>query len=239
MQEKTATKLIELNYKFYQTFSDSFSATRQRLQSGVMEIIKKIPPHANILDLGCGNGNLALELANQDFQGRYLGIDFSEDLVKIAQDRSLPRTTFKTGNLTNQNWDKGLSPNSFDVILCFATMHHLPGESLRLVFLNKVNTLLKTEGRFTHSNWQFLNSESLKERIQPWSRINLTEEDIDPGDYLMDWRRGGEGLRYVHQYSSKELHALASKSGFKVKDEFSSDGRTGNLGLYMVWKLQN
>ena len=239
MQEKTATQLIKLNYKFYQTFSESFSATRQRLQSGVMQVIKMLPENATILDLGCGNGNFALELAQQNFQGSYTGIDFSEDLVQIAQDQNNPHFSFSTGDLTSDNWDDGLVSNSYDFILSFATMHHLPGKSSRLNFLNKVHALLKPNGQFIHSNWQFLNSESLKARIQPWDRIDLNQADVDEGDYLMDWRRGGEGLRYVHQYSSEELHHLAEHSGFKVINEFSSDGRTGNLGLYMIWEKLN
>ncbi len=236
MEEKIAIQLIELNHKFYQSFSDSFSETRQRLQNGVLRSIQNLSANELLLDLGCGNGNLAVELAQQKFKGSYLGIDFSEDLVQIGKDQHLPNTQFQTGDLTGPDWDKGLTPNSFDAIFCFATMHHFPSEALRLVFLNKVNKLLKSGGRFIHSNWQFLNSESLKKRIQPWKRINLNSKDVDPGDYLMDWRRGGEGLRYVHQYNSKELHDLAQKSGFKVLEEFSSDGRTGNLGLYMIWK---
>ncbi len=239
MQEKIAAQLIKLNYKFYQTFSESFSATRQRLQSGVLQVIKMLPNNANILDLGCGNGNLALELAQQGFQGKYTGLDFSEDLVKIAQDQNIPNSSFSTGDLTSSDWDQGFPPNSFEFILSFATMHHLPGENARLSYLKKVNALLKPKGQFIHSNWQFLNSESLKERIQPWDRIGLSHTDIDQGDYLMDWRRGGEGLRYVHQYSSEELHRLADRSGFQIIQEFSSDGRTGNLGLYMVWQSLN
>ena len=92
------------------------------------------------------------------------------------------------------------------------------------------------DGRLIQSNWQFLNSERLMQRIQPWKRIGLKETDVDENDYLMDWRRGGEGLRYVHHYSSKELHSLAAAAGFTVCGMFSSDGETGNLVLYQIWE---
>ena len=56
------------------------------------------------------------------------------------------------------------------------------------------------------------------------------------GDYLLDWRRDGNGLRYVHHFNEEELAALASDSGFSVLETFNSDGESGNLGLYQVWR---
>ena len=58
--------------------------------------------------------------------------------------------------------------NFYDIVFCFAVLHHIPSFELRLKILKKVRALLKPEGRFIHSNWQFLTSEKLKARIQPW-----------------------------------------------------------------------
>ena len=239
MQPKVAQNLIELNHKFYQTFAESFSATRQRIQPGVMQILNMIPPTANILDLGCGNGNLAAELINEGFLGQYLGLDFSPELISIAAQQNLPKAQFKSADLTSSTWDASLPNAPFDMVLCFAMMHHLPGEPLRVEFLEKVEKLLVPEGRFVISNWQFLNSHKLRARIKPWETVGLKDSDVDPGDHLMDWRREGEGTRYVHQYTSGELHALATKTGFRVAGLFTSDGETGDLGLYMIWEKKS
>ena len=64
----------------------------------------------------------------------------------------------------------------------------------------------------------------------------LAQADVDSGDYLLDWRRGGKGYRYVHHFSEDELSRLAKLSGFHVVESFYSDGATGNLGLYQIWK---
>jgi len=81
-----------------------------------------------------------------------------------------------------------------------------------------------------------LNSPRLRERIQSWEMIGLNTSQIDPHDYLLDWRHGGFGLRYVHHFSPSELENLASDTGFEIVDAFVSDGEGGNLGLYQVWQ---
>jgi hypothetical protein len=76
----------------------------------------------------------------------------------------------------------------------------------------------------------------LRERIQSWELIGLSPGDVEPGDYLLDWRSGGTGLRYVHHFNEEELSRLAQESGFDVIETFYSDGEGGKLGLYQVWK---
>ncbi|HBY06444.1 MAG TPA: hypothetical protein DEH22_01125, partial [Chloroflexi bacterium] len=99
-----------------------------------------------------------------------------------------------------------------------------------------VRGLLPPGGQFIHSNWQFLNSARLRQRVHPWPEIGLSEAEVEPGDYLLDWRRGGFGLRYVHHFSENELHTLADETGFRIIESFFSDGESGNLGLYQVWE---
>jgi 2-polyprenyl-3-methyl-5-hydroxy-6-metoxy-1,4-benzoquinol methylase len=118
----------------------------------------------------------------------------------------------------------------------FATLHHIPNNEIRLDILKTVKKLLKPNGKFILSNWQFLNSEKLKARIQPWDKVGINQSEVDDGDYLLDWRSGGEdGLRYAHHFSAEELLRLAEQAGMRVTDSFSSDGNGGNLGLYQIW----
>ncbi len=87
-----------------------------------------------------------------------------------------------------------------------------------------------------HSEWQFLSSERLRRRLQPWEEAGLSSDRVDPGDYLLDWRSHGYGLRYVHHFSEDELAALAAECGFEVLETFLADGREGNLSIYQVWR---
>ncbi len=239
MNSSTAACLIEINRDFYTRFGDSFSATRHRIQPGVRRVLEKLKGDESILDLGCGNGELSRELARGGHRGSYLGVDFSLPLLQDAE--ALPEgfpASFLQVDLTELSAFSGqlLAVDHWSVVTAFAVLHHIPSMKLRLEMLQAIRQLLKKDGLFIHSNWQFLNSEKLKARIQPWGAAALSGSEVDAGDYLLDWRSGGKGLRYVHHFAEEELKELARASHFQVVDAFYSDGDTGNLGLYQLWK---
>lgn len=240
MNAATAARLIEINREFYTRFGDSFSATRHRIQPGVRRVLETLNGDESILDLGCGNGELARELAKRGHRGAYLGVDFSLPLLRDAE--ILPHgfsAKFIEGDLTKLSAisDQLLARKHWSLITAFALLHHIPSTELRSDILRTGRDLLAQDGKFVLSNWQFLNSEKLKARIQTWERAGLQPSDVDAGDYLLDWRSGGEGLRYVHHFSQGELSALAREVGLKISETFYSDGETGNLGLYQTWDL--
>lgn len=237
MQASTLQRLLELNYQFYQSFGAEFSATRARIQPGVASILKGLEGYEHILDLGCGNGTLARQLANQGHRGSYTGLDFSVPLLAAAnpQPGSFP-VNFIQADLTSSDWHQTLPKDNYDRVFCFAVLHHIPSEALRLEILTRIADLLKDSGQFIHSNWQFLNSTRLRERIQPWQKARLDPLEIEPGDTLLDWKRGGEGLRYVHHFNEEELNRLAETAGFDILETFHSDGQGGRLGLYQTWR---
>ncbi|MDP1539257.1 MAG: class I SAM-dependent methyltransferase [Moraxellaceae bacterium] len=235
MHSSIAKQLIELNRRFYDQFGDSFSATRQRLQPGVKKILATIRADESVLDLGCGNGHFLRELHGRGHKAALLGVDFSLPLLREAE--SAPGVEFREADLSqlSVNSDQSLITVHWSLITAFATLHHIPSQETRLDILKTVKTWLKPDGKFILSNWQFLNSEKLKARIQPWSRVGLSDGDVDAGDYLLDWRSGGEGLRYAHHFSAEELLGLAGQVGMRVEASFLSDGENGRLGLYQVW----
>lgn len=244
MEPEVVSQLLALNRQFYQTQGREFSSTRLRLQPGVLRLLERIASGNRILDLGCGNAQLARQLSQMGFNREYIGLDASSAmLAEIGKTPlDLPDFSFIYADLSTPNWDEGLmgggtaaSKAGFDRILAFAVLHHLPGDDLRRQVLHKVRRLISENGYFIHSEWQFLNSPRLLKRIQPWETIGLSERQIEPGDYLLDWRRGGYSLRYVHSFTQEELSCLARETGFKIMETFLSDGENGRLGLYQVW----
>jgi len=239
MLPSTIQRLLALNHQFYQTFAAQFSLTRQRLQPGVRRLLPSLPLDACLLDLGCGNGELARQLQAGGFHGHYLGLDFSPALLGEAANHLPPEHfTFQSLDLASQDWALRISP-PFDRVLAFAILHHIPSQALRQNIAAQIHQLLAPDGLFLHSHWQFLDSPRLSKRIQPWSAAGMDETLLEPGDYLLDWRSGGNALRYVHLLSEAELAELAVSCDFRVLDSFRSDGEGGRLGLYQVWETQS
>jgi len=236
MNSAMTDHLVAINREFYARFGEQFSATRQRLQPGVRKILDLILDDVSVLDLGCGNGHFLHELAGRGHKAPLLGVDFSLPLLRAAE--SNPGVEFREVDLVNLsvNSDQLSVMGGWDRITMFATLHHIPSTEMRLDILRTVRKLLKANGKFILSNWQFLNSTKLRSRIQAWDKVGINESDLDEGDYLLDWRSGGDGLRYAHQFSAEELLGLADQAEMRVTDSFLSDGDGGNLGLYQIWE---
>ncbi|GAB4522864.1 MAG: hypothetical protein Fur0018_05180 [Anaerolineales bacterium] len=234
----TIARLLELNRLFYQTFARPFSDTRQRIQPGVVRVLADVPKDADVLDLGCGNGELARRMAQEGFCGQYVGVDFSAALLDEARRQQTPplRARFLHGDLVSGGWEADLRGLSFGYAFAFAVLHHLPGFETRLKVVRTLREFLVPGGVFVHSHWHFLNSPRWRARIQPWEQAGISPDEVEAGDYLLDWRQGGHGLRYVHFLDEDELQALANQGGFTCRARFSADGREGNLAHYQVWQ---
>jgi SAM-dependent methyltransferase len=266
MNEKTAKALLEINQQFYSQFGVAFASTRRRLQDGVRRVLDSLPDRGRWLDLGCGSGTLAAEWIRRGRRSTYLGLDNSRELlaearqvVEFARLERVPEemasdlrpasetldhtVSFASSDLSDPNWNTVFWNGTYDGVLSFAVLHHLPGEALRLRLLSQIRQMLAPGGLFIFSVWQFHHSARLMSRIQPWKRVGLSEADVDPGDTLLDWRgalpgQGTQvGLRYVHLFSQEELENLAARTGFQVIETFDSDGEGGRLGLYEFWRL--
>ncbi len=240
MRPTVIARLRAINEAFYQNFAASFSGKRQRLQPGVLRVISSIPAQACVLDLGCGNGVLARGLRDAGHRGAYVGVDASVEMLAIAS-KALdePLYHFLQFDLNVPGWSEALLsrfPQGFDWACMFATLHHIPGSKTRAALLREVRSVLREQGRLALSTWNFLSSDRLRRRLMPWDAVGLRAGDVEPGDYLLDWREGGSGVRYVHHFEVQELELLAQEAGFRPAETFFSDGENRRHGLYQIWE---
>jgi tRNA (uracil-5-)-methyltransferase TRM9 len=245
MDPTVQQQIRSINREFYQTFADSFAETRGRLQPGVQRLIPEMLPSRRILDLGCGNGEFAAALLEQGFQGKYLGVDLSEQMLAIAnetvefstQAAFLPAELgfVELGDLIERDAGRQFRP-PYDQVSAFATLHHIPGQAVREGLIHQLRHLMDETSRLYLSVWNFMDSKRLRSRLLPWESVGLNEKDVETGDHLIDWRRDGKGTRYVHHFTESELTDLAEQAGFCIRDTFYSDGDTGTLGLYQIWE---
>ncbi len=234
MRDEITTYLRNLNRDFYNEFAEHFADSRGRTEPGLERILHRIVPGDRVLDLGCAHGRVAA-LLPQDCT--YVGLDFSAEILALADPEVADgvETRFAALDLMDPTWvDHVRGP--FDWLIARAVFHHLPGYVTRVRVLRQAASLLASKGRIVLANWQFLSTKRLHRRIQEWSEIGLSKDDVEPGDYLLDWRRGGRGFRYVHLVDEAETQQLAEDAGLTIEELYRADGRENNLTLYAVLK---
>ncbi|MEI6532380.1 MAG: methyltransferase domain-containing protein [Candidatus Roizmanbacteria bacterium] len=108
-------------------------------------IINSIPQSnkcINILDIGCGTGNLLINLYKQNQNINLFGIDISEKMVQIAK--------LKTKNINNIHIKNGAAEDLpfekeyFDCVVCSNSLHHHPNIQKSLIEMTRV---LKKQGK--------------------------------------------------------------------------------------------
>lgn len=238
MNDATVDRLLALNREFYATFAEHFAASRSVSDPALTSILPYLPRGARVLDVGCGNGRLALLLDQERPGSSYVGVDAIPELIGEAQAQTdqLAHTdvTFRVLDVTQRGWARELSGQLFDCAVALALVHHIPGFDLRARVLRGIGSLLKPEGYAILSTWRFLAHERLRRKIVDWDEVGIDEDELEPGDYLLDWRRGGRGLRYCHLVDEEEVEQLAAASGFAVRVTFRAGGREGDLSLFAI-----
>jgi tRNA (uracil-5-)-methyltransferase TRM9 len=237
MRFELIERLNQINRTFYSTFATSFSETRESAQE-LEVILPYIADGARVLDLGCGNGRVAKLLARHRRDVAYVGVDSSAELVARCKrqdaERKLQEAEFLVADVIEPDWTRKLAGASFDCVLLLAVLHHIPGGDVRARFLRQARDLLAPQGRIVVSTWQFMENERMRKKIVPWSVVGIDERELEPGDALLNWKRGGVGLRYCHWIGEDELRELAAQAGLNVIETFRAGGKEGNLSLYAI-----
>ena len=237
MDTQIVQQLLAINQKFYSDFARPFSETRSSAQTRLDRIVAYIGDGVKLMDVGCGNGRLAERLEKEGKHVEYHGVDASPELIAIATaHKSIWRRVaaeFSVADITSPDWSARLPAGSFDVAVALAVLHHVPSFELRCQVLRDIRARIKPGGMFVMTNWHFERNERLRRKIVPWQQVGLDENDLEAGDALMTWERGGVGYRYCHLLTISEVLRSAEQSGFQVVKQFYADA---DLNLYSVLK---
>jgi 2-polyprenyl-3-methyl-5-hydroxy-6-metoxy-1,4-benzoquinol methylase len=235
MNPQIVERLVAINREFYRTFASAFSETRSSAQTRLDRIVAYIGDAGKVLDVGCGNGRLAERLAREGKHLAYVGVDASPELIAIARARTSHlrnvAAQFFIADITQPGWTLAFANQSFDIAVALAVLHHIPSFDLRVAVLRDIHALLKPAGMLVLSNWAFDRNERQRKRMVAWQTAGFDERDLEEGDALLVWKRGGAGYRYCHLITKPEMIRIAEASGFQVAKQFYADAE---LNLYSI-----
>ncbi|MBN2496241.1 MAG: class I SAM-dependent methyltransferase [Deltaproteobacteria bacterium] len=107
-------------YRKYQSPNPVVRWLIERFFARITAQIEALQP-ARIIDLGCGEGLVAMRLMD-GLQGiDYVGIDVSEEMLGMARS-NCPGSTFIRGDLLQMD----IESTSSDMLLCLEVLEHLP-----------------------------------------------------------------------------------------------------------------
>jgi len=78
--------------------------------------------HEHVLDIGCGDGKVSAELARHVPRGKVVGVDSSEDMIRLARAAFSPASQGNLLFLLRDARDLGFK-EQFDVVFSNATLH--------------------------------------------------------------------------------------------------------------------
>ena len=230
MDKQTQKNLLEIVKKNYEESAEDFSETRKRhlgpLWSELVKIGEKVKDNNSVLDVGCGNGRLLEVLKNHCPGGtskniKYLGVDASENLIKIAKKR-WPNYNFKKCEAS----DLGCIPEiNFNFVFFIAVMHHLPGKALRIAVLKQLKNKVALDGKIIISTWNLWPQKKYRKLIIKFALLKIIRKSkMDWGDIVFTGFNQ-KSKRYYHAFTRFGLRRIIKKAGLKVarlyKDEYN------------------
>ena len=141
-----------------------------------------------VLDVGCGTGRLAGEFD----EDKYLGIDVSPILIRVARELHPDRRFMEMNAEKMIFWDK-----MFDNVLCGGVLPHMPSEK---VAVNIIKKMVRITGKLLQITWSTIPRETtlIKHLVGHFGRPT-----------------------YQNQYSRSAVMKVIPKSAKLVEDTFN------------------
>lgn len=221
MKKEYADFLIREQKNNYNKIANLFSEKREKTWQDIISFLSNyIKENDRILDSGCGNGRFYPFFKKNKTD--YFGIDFSENLIKIAK-KKYPDGKFLVANSFNLPF----SDNFFDKVISIAVFHHIPSKVYRLKFLAEIKRVLKNNGLLILSVWNLQKNKKAKKLFLKYTILKLLGlTKLDFKDIFYPWKdKSGKILinRYFHIFSEKEIKKILEKSGFLVEKVKKND----------------
>ena len=125
--------------------TSQYSKTSDLQASASDELIEnlQIKPDENVLDIGCGIGNITMNLASIAYRGHVMGIDDSSSMINQANKNlfsgSLPNISFQVMSATELDFNR-----QFDVVFSNSVFHWIKNQEK---ILQAIHKSLKSGGR--------------------------------------------------------------------------------------------
>ena len=199
-------------YRYQGKFVEQFAYWKMQRDPVFAALDAVVPRQGFILDLGCGYGLATHWLASFTDGRTFLGVDYDEDKIRVAQ-RTAPdsaRIKFESGDILDMEYPP------CDAVLLLDVLHYWQPEKQRQI-LEKARRALRPGGRLILRDGARADSEAHR-RVDFWERIATR----------IGHNKTREGLHFL---TLAELEAMLKRAGFAGWDIKREAGRDSNVML--------
>jgi SAM-dependent methyltransferase len=214
----------------YLALYDDYLSERTPVEIDRLEALLAVRPPLRILDLPCGQGRHAIELARRGYD--VTGIDLSPFLLKVAEERARAdgiRVRWLAGDMRQP-----IAGEGFDVVLnLFTSLGYFADEADDAKVVEAAASMLRPGGRFV---LEVINGERLMARFQEreWFTVGqaavVERRSLDRTARRMVVERTVStpddtkvNLHAIRLYTGRDVSAILRKAGF------------GRVDLYGDW----
>jgi SAM-dependent methyltransferase len=215
--------------------ADGYLPERTASECDLMSRLLELQPGARVLDVPCGTGRHAVELARRGFQ--LTGVDFNPDFVDLA--RAAGRNSGASPTFVVSDMREFTTPSSFDAAFCYfgSFGYFLDDGDAR--YLRAIARALRPGGRFlidTHlvetllpvfreREWFWADPPKNSRRVVEERTWNVRTSRVDVLWSIYDHTGTESANTSIRIYTLAELRALLEATGFERVEGY--DGRTG------------
>ena len=168
----------------------------RNLDNSAAYLLDRLAAGQELLDVGCGPGNLTVELARRVAPGRVVGVDVSAAVIETARELQASTGDVGVSFVQESVYQLPFADSSFDVVHAHQVLQHLADPVAALVEMRRVlrpdATLAVRESDYGAFAWA-----PLDERLNRWMTIyhQITRKngaEADAGRHVVSWvRRAG------------------------------------------------
>jgi ubiquinone/menaquinone biosynthesis C-methylase UbiE len=167
------------------------------------KLLDRLEPGSSVLDLGCGSGEPADVEISKEHQ--VTGVDISQTQITLAR-QNVPTGHFLHGDAGSVEFP----PSSFDAVVSFYTLEHIPREEHQIV-LQRIN------------NW-----------LQVGGLLLISIEAGDYDDVMGEWL--GVPM-FISCYDPETMKQMVNEAGFELLETDIETQLEGGNDIPFLWVL--
>ena len=172
------------------------STLQQAMAAEVLQALE-MTGSEGVLDVGCGDGRITLEIARRVPKGYVVGVDASSHMIELASEKTAPALHFAVADARSLPFS-----HEFDLVVSFNALHWIPEQDLALA---SIHLSLKPGAT------AYLRLVPMGPRKGIETVLEETRNSATWNEYFYEFRDP-----YI-RLTEEEYCSLAQKSGFRVE----------------------